>query len=83
MLAPLEQHEIERLLGAEVLVDQLLDLAQQLAVLEDRSWTSKIAASSGPACFSARARTWRSRSLALFERRVEALDLAAESLRRE
>jgi hypothetical protein len=36
LLAPFEKHEIECLLGAQILVDQLLDLPQQLRVLEDR-----------------------------------------------
>jgi IS5 family transposase len=36
LLAPLEQNEVERFLGAKILVDQLLDLAQELSVLQDR-----------------------------------------------
>ena len=33
-LAPLEHHELERLLGAEVLADERLDVVEQLAVVE-------------------------------------------------
>src|SRR2546423_5711830 len=34
--APLEHHQVERLLGAQVLLDQLLDAARELAVVENR-----------------------------------------------
>ena len=55
VLAPLQQHEVERLVGAEVLPDERLD-ARRRSSLSSRmeSCTSKIAASSAPACASAR-----------------------------
>jgi hypothetical protein len=36
LLAPLEENEVESLLRAEILVDELLHLPQELAVLENR-----------------------------------------------
>src|SRR6185436_20284831 len=36
LLPPLEQHQVKSLFRAEVLVNELLDLAQQLTILENR-----------------------------------------------
>ena len=65
VLAPLQHHEVERLLGREVLPDERpRRAASSSASSRIESWASKIAASSRPACGSALARTCGRRSIA-------------------
>jgi len=64
LLAPLEQNEVERFLGAEILVDQLLDLAQELSVLEDRQLDVEYRRLLGTGMLLRRARTCFNLSLA-------------------
>jgi hypothetical protein len=74
LLAPLEQHEVEAFFSTDILVDQLLDLADELAVFEYRQLHIENRSLFRPGVFF-RADSDLTHPLSrLFERGVEALD---------
>src|SRR3982751_2201643 len=80
LLAPLEQHQVESFFGAEVLMNELLYLPQQLSFLEDRQLHVEVCRlfRSG-VLLGARAYLPQPRA-GLFERVVEPFDLGGNRL---
>jgi hypothetical protein len=76
LLAPLEQNEVESFLGADVLVDKLLYLAQQLCILEDRELDVEDRSFLGASMLLGPSSDLVQLFFGLIERSVEALDLS-------
>ena len=76
LLAPLEQDEVEALLSADVLVDQLLDLADKLAVLEYRQLDIENRGFFWPGVFLRACADLMQPLFRFFERCVEAFDFS-------